>query len=58
MTTSAPLAPTMTTGLSSKRRSLVTAVIHDMGPLFLGLLTSEAADTGQGVGARSRLGMA
>jgi hypothetical protein len=53
-----PLAPTMTAVLSSRRRGLVAAVIDDMGPPFLGSLTSEAADTGQGVGARSRLGMA
>ena len=53
-----PAAPTMTAVLSSRRRGLVAAVIGDIGPPFLGSLTREAADIGQGVGARSRLGMA
>ena len=58
LATAPPTSPTMTAVLSSRRRGLVAAVIGDIGPPFLGSLTREAADIGQGVGARSRLGMA
>jgi hypothetical protein len=51
-----PPAPTMTAVLSSRRRGLVAAIIHDTGPPFLGSLTREAAATVRGSASSRGLG--